>query len=47
MSDASIYIWRKQEKIDRGEVEGTRTDQALVGDPLNKKGLFPVIVKPG
>ncbi len=29
MSDATIYTWLKQEKIDRGEVEGTSTDQAL------------------
>jgi transposase len=29
MSDATIYNWLKQEKIDRGEVDGTSTDQAL------------------
>jgi transposase-like protein len=29
MSDATIYNWLKQEKVDRGEVEGTSTDQAL------------------
>lgn len=29
ISDATIYAWLKQEKIDRGEVEGTSTDQAL------------------
>ncbi len=29
MSDATIYSWLKQEKIDRGEIEGTSTDQAL------------------
>lgn len=29
MSDATIYSWLKQVKIDRGEVEGTSTDQAL------------------
>jgi transposase-like protein len=29
MSDATIYNWLKQEKIDRGEVEGLSTDQAL------------------
>lgn len=29
MSDATIYGWLKQEKIDRGEIEGTSTDQAL------------------
>jgi transposase len=29
MSDATIYNWLKQERIDRGEIEGTSTDQAL------------------
>lgn len=29
MSDATIYSWLKQERIDRGEVEGLSTDQAL------------------
>jgi transposase len=29
MSDATIYNWLKQEKIDRGEIEGLSTDQAL------------------
>lgn len=29
MSDATIYSWLKQEKVDRGEVEGLSTDQAL------------------
>lgn len=29
MSDAAIYNWLKQERIDRGEVEGTSTEQAL------------------
>lgn len=29
MSDATIYSWLTQEKIDRGEIEGTSTDQAL------------------
>ena len=29
MSDATIYTWLKQEKIDRGEVAGTSTDEAL------------------
>jgi len=29
MSDATIYCWLKQEKIDRGEIEGLSTDQAL------------------
>jgi len=27
--DATIYDWLKQEKIDRGELAGTSTDQAL------------------
>lgn len=29
MSDATIYNWLKQERIDRGEMEGLSTDQAL------------------
>jgi transposase len=29
MSDAMIYSWLKQEKIDRGEIDGASTDQAL------------------
>src|SRR5665213_1909925 len=29
MSDAAIYVWLKQEQIDRGEVVGFTTDQAL------------------
>ncbi len=29
VSEASIYTWRKQDKIDRGEIEGLSTDQAL------------------
>ena len=29
ISQASIYKWLTQEKIDRGEIEGERTDQAL------------------
>lgn len=29
MSEATIYNWLKQEKIDRGEIDGTSTDQAL------------------
>ena len=29
ISQASIYMWLTQEKIDRGEIEGERTDQAL------------------
>lgn len=29
MSDATIYSWLKQERIDRGEAEGLSTDQAL------------------
>jgi transposase len=29
MSEATIYTWLKQEKIDKGEIEGLSTDQAL------------------
>lgn len=29
MSEATIYSWLKQERVDRGEVEGFSTDQAL------------------
>ena len=29
MSEAIIYVWLKQEQIDRGEVEGQTTDQAM------------------
>jgi len=29
MSEATIYNWIKQEQIDRGEVDGFSTDQAL------------------
>ncbi|HEU4905971.1 MAG TPA: transposase [Solirubrobacterales bacterium] len=29
MSDATIYSWLNQEKVDRGEIEGASTDQAL------------------
>ena len=29
MSDATIYNWLTQEKIDRGEIDGLSTDQAL------------------
>jgi len=29
MSDATIYSWLKQEKIDRGEVAGLSTEEAL------------------
>ena len=29
MSEATIYSWLKQERIDRGEVDGFSTDQAL------------------
>ena len=29
MSEATIYDWLRQEKIDRGEVAGRSTDQAL------------------
>ena len=29
VSEASIYNWLKQDRIDRGELEGVSTDQAL------------------
>jgi transposase len=29
MSEAAIYLWLKQEQIDRGEVQGQSTDQAM------------------
>lgn len=29
MTETTIYNWIKQDKIDRGEIEGLRTDQAL------------------
>jgi transposase len=29
MSEAAIYLWLEQEKVDRGEIEGQSTDQAL------------------
>jgi transposase-like protein len=29
MSEATIYNWVKQEQIDRGEIEGLSTDQAI------------------
>ena len=29
MSEATIYNWLRQERIDRGELTGTSTDQAL------------------
>ena len=29
MSEATIYNWLKQERIDRGEIDGFSTDQAL------------------
>lgn len=29
VSDATIYNWLRQEKIDRGEIDGLSTDQAL------------------
>jgi transposase len=29
VSEASVYNWIKQDRIDRGEVDGLRTDQAL------------------
>lgn len=29
VSEASIYVWRKQDQIDRGEIDGLSTDQAM------------------
>jgi transposase len=29
ISDATIYMWRKQDRIDRGELVGLSTDQAI------------------
>lgn len=29
MSEATIYNWLRQDRIDRGEIEGLSTDQAL------------------
>jgi transposase-like protein len=29
VSEASIYTWRKQDQIDRGEIDGLSTDQAV------------------
>lgn len=29
VSEATVYNWTKQEKIDRGEIEGVSTDQAI------------------
>ena len=29
VSEAAIYTWLKQERVDRGEIEGLSTDQAL------------------
>jgi len=29
MSEATVYSWLKQERIDRGEAEGATTDQQL------------------
>ncbi|MDA0167676.1 transposase [Solirubrobacter taibaiensis] len=29
ISEASIYMWLKQEGIDRGEIDGLSTDQAV------------------
>jgi len=29
MSEATIYNWLRQDKIDRGEIDGVSTDQAL------------------
>ena len=37
MSEATIYNWLRQEKIDRGEVAGTSTDQALELTAANRR----------
>jgi transposase len=29
MSEAAVYLWLKQEQIDRGEIDGQSTDQAM------------------
>ena len=29
ISEATVYNWTKQDKIDRGEIEGLSTDQAV------------------
>ena len=29
ISEATIYNWLKQDRVDRGELEGLRTDQAI------------------
>jgi hypothetical protein len=29
MCEPTIYSWLKQEQIDRGEIEGLKTDQAI------------------
>ena len=29
ISEASIYMWLKQERIDRGEIDGLSTDQGV------------------
>jgi transposase-like protein len=29
ISEATIYTWRKQDRIDRGELDGLSTDQAI------------------
>jgi len=29
ISEATVYNWTKQEKIDRGEIQGVSTDQAI------------------
>jgi transposase len=31
ISDATIYNWLKQDKIDRGEIAGLSTEEVLVG----------------
>jgi transposase len=37
MSEATIYNWLKQEKIDKGEIEGLSTDQALELAAANRR----------
>jgi transposase-like protein len=29
VSETTIYAWRKQDRIDRGELDGLSTDQAI------------------
>lgn len=37
MSEATIYNWLKQEQIDRGEIDGFSTDQALELTAANRR----------